>query len=75
MKIRFQEVSLYGEKSGKCVVCGKRTKRSKKVTHTVNPFNKNEDGTIRTYDEVMERVSEEVKKWKQEPIYHVKCEG
>jgi gamma-glutamyl phosphate reductase len=35
-----------------CSGCGKKLIRKAVVTHTVNPFNKNADGSVKNYREV-----------------------
>lgn len=39
-----------------CDTCGKTLKRTAVVENTVNPYNKNEDGSVRTPIEVMRRA-------------------
>ena len=58
---RFEEVKLSAMRSGKCLACGKRRSRSFSYMNTINPFNKNEDGAVRSYHEVNERVSKKLK--------------
>lgn len=70
----FPEVTKRGKKSGKCVVCNKRTTRSITVTHTVNPFNKNADGVPKSYEEVLADVTAKRDKWLAEPVMHEACE-
>lgn len=56
-----------------CSVCKKKN-RSKTISneHTVNPFNKNEDGSIKTYDQVKAsstvKTEKEVREFKQFPV-------
>lgn len=56
--IHFQPVTLRQSVSYKCIDCKKPRTRMVKVEHTVNPFNKNEDGTVKTREQVRERVRE-----------------
>lgn len=68
----FQPIGAYRVKTGKCPICGKTTKRSKRFEHTVNPFNRNPDGTVCTVDEVRACVNAEADAW--EPDFtHAKC--
>lgn len=69
----FQEVAVYGEKIGKCPKCGKYYKRREKFWATVNPWNKNEDGYVKSYDEVYDDVVKQCKKWQKEPIEPHNC--
>jgi hypothetical protein len=70
---RFDEVSAIGRKSGKCTVCGKRATRQKTFTNTINPWNKNPDGTPRTRAEIQKIVSWQARAWEHEPITHEAC--
>ncbi len=57
---------------GKCPVCGKQVSRSRTFEMTVNPWNKNEDGTVRTRVEVRQAVDIEADKWIPD-FLHEKC--
>ncbi len=57
---RFQEVSRQQRVIVKCVGCGKNRTRTVTVTHTVNPFNRNEAGEVRSAQEILDRVREEL---------------
>lgn len=63
----FEKVGVYAKKSGKCL-CGKRRTRSEYIYHTVNPFNKNARGEVKTRIEVREDVQREYQKWLAAPI-------
>lgn len=65
---RFEAVKAYGEKSGKCPVCGKRVKRKKTFEGTINPFNKNEAGQVKSRSEVYADQLAKVKAWELLPI-------
>ena len=75
MRINFREIAYYPKKSGKCVVCGKQAARREKIYSTVNPFNRNADGSIKTPEEVAVQVRAEVRDWMNKPIKHAKCES
>ena len=62
MTINFQEIKRKIVKRGKCIKCGKNCTRTIVENQTVNPFNKNKDGTIKSYNEVSLSVSENLKK-------------
>lgn len=47
---------------GPCLVCGQRVQRTRRVVQTVNPFNRNTDGTVRTLGQVRACVKAELKK-------------
>lgn len=69
----FPPISLTAKRTGKCPVCGKRVTRSRTITHTVNPWNKNPDGTVRTHTEVGEAVRDEANAWVPD-FTHTACE-
>ena len=66
--LTFREVSIKAEKSGKCIVCGKKRKRTRKFWQTLNPYNKNPDGTVKNVADIMSEIQTEVRLWKAEPI-------
>jgi len=70
----FSEVSLRGEKSGKCAVCGKHAKRAEKFWQTQNPYNKNSDGSVKSRSDIMKELVIERDEWLKKPLYHQKCE-
>lgn len=60
--ITYQPVIARRERTGKCPVCGKRVRRASTFENTINPFNRNPDGTVRTPQEVranVERIADE----------------
>jgi hypothetical protein len=68
----FQRVSLRPTKKGKCPICGRSVQRSTKIENTVNPFNRNERGEVKTFNEVLDDVREKARTW--EPDFrHQKC--
>lgn len=67
MNWQFEEDAIYAEKSGKCR-CGKRRTRRKKFYQTLNPFNKNADGSVKTREQIHSELKREVEQWKGEPI-------
>ena len=72
--IRFRPIRTRRTRTGKCPVCGKSVSRTRTFEHTVNPFNRNSDGSIRNPMEVSERVHAETDAW--EPDFtHAKCRG
>lgn len=60
---RFQVVRRTAEQVGYCPVCGKRVRRSTTFENTVNPYNRNVDGSVKTPAEVAENVKKLVKEW------------
>jgi len=40
----------------------------------VNPFNRNDDGTVRTREEVRRNVRRLRTEWESAPVLHARCE-
>lgn len=70
--IRFQPIEARRSHTGKCPVCGKSVRRSRTFEHTVSPFNRNADGSIRTPEEIRVRVKAEADAW-QPDFTHGTC--
>lgn len=71
---RFDEVKMYGYKTGKCG-CGKQRHRQRKFWATINPFNKNDDGTMKTTADIRKDLKKQIDEWKKEPITCEVCHG
>lgn len=56
---RFQEVKRSKTVKFKCP-CGKRFQRTVSATQTINPFNKNADGLVKTYTEIWKELGEQL---------------
>ena len=74
MRVHFTPVRMGAMKSGKCAVCGKNTTRRTVIEHTINPFNRNKFGQMKTEEEVLEDVKKVRVLWLQKPVMHKKCE-
>ena len=64
--INFEQIKYKATR--KEIINGKKVVRSKTFTQTVNPFNKNEDGTIKTRNEVYQSVKQEALEWSKEEL-------
>lgn len=73
-RVTFKEYGASGTKQGKCPKCGKKASRSKKFWQTQNPFNKNDQGDVKSVDEILKENSQKLFAWKEEPVFHAKCE-
>lgn len=71
--LRFQEVTARRTKNLPCPSCGKRVRRAKTHMMTVNPFNRNQDGTERTPSEVNAMVIADAEAWAQVPELCTPC--
>ena len=56
MKINFEVIKEKQGVKGVCSTCGKRKSRVVVIEETVNPFNKNQDGTVKNRREVYQSV-------------------
>ena len=61
--IRFEEIRARRARSGKCPTCGRRVIRKFNDAMTVNPWNKNPDGTVRSRDEVRAAIEAVADAW------------
>jgi hypothetical protein len=57
-RINFELISFKKTVRGKCYSCGKKMQRTFSESQTVNPFNKNEHGDVKTRDEIIEDVKQ-----------------
>jgi len=63
VKFNFEVVKTRRILAGKCPECGKRVQRSRVFKQAVNPFNRNKDGSIKSYPEVRAAVNAEANAW------------
>ena len=62
MKVFFEEVSVKATR--KWIDCnGKKRQETKKFYQTINPFNKNTDGTVKNYTQIMEEICAKGNEW------------
>jgi hypothetical protein len=65
---RFQEVPLYATKTVPCAGdCGRKLRRQRKFSQTLNPFNKDSEGRPKTTQQIYAELSAEAKEWEAEP--------
>jgi hypothetical protein len=72
--ITFEEVSQLAVRKGVCRFCGKRGRRQRTFTMTVNPWNKNPDGSVRTRQEVVAANRILADEWELGAFAHPRCE-
>ena len=60
MKTTFQQIKQSKKITGVCEVCKKKKSKTITASQTVNPFNKNPDGTPKSYSEVVKSVAEDL---------------
>lgn len=73
--IKFQVVKVRASRSVACPKCGKKVKRSRTFERTLNPFNKNADGSVKTYSEVLADVGAEARFWMKQAEPCATCKG
>jgi hypothetical protein len=67
-------VTLRKQRSGVCADCGERRRRVVKVTHTINPFNRDERGVPKSGERVLADVREKLLAEMAEPFRCARCE-
>ena len=72
MRVTYEEVKQSASLNGVCRICKKKMVKKRTFGHTINPFNRNDDGTIRNHQQVYERVKAEANEW-QPDFIHDKC--
>lgn len=76
MRINFEEVKMNTSKSVKCAGgCGRRLSRSKTFMQTLNPFNKNKEGQVKSRREIYDELHAELTAWHKQPEYCKHCEA
>lgn len=73
--VRFEEVSRWAEKTVKCAKCGKKIRRQRTFSQSINPWNKTADGRVKRRDDIIAELGAEIEKWKAEPELCRKCES
>lgn len=62
VKVVFEEVVFRG-RIGRCRDCGKRMSRTRKFSQTINPFNRNADGTPKDFLTILSELRRDAEKW------------
>lgn len=74
MRIDFQRIKVVATRNMVCERgCGRKTKRQRTFECTVNPFNKNKDGSVKSVSEVRAQAQEKADKWRPDPYTCRKC--
>ena len=73
---RFEEVTHRATKRVPCDGCGKTLSRSRTFMQTLNPFNKNADGTVKNREDIREELKQQAGEWTAVKTgeRHAKCE-
>jgi hypothetical protein len=64
----YEVVKFAAKRTLKCRVCRKPFKRSRTFEHTINPFNRNGDGVMKSYAEVWVDVKAEADAWQPDDL-------
>lgn len=72
-RVTFEEIRRAGVKSVPCTNCGKKIRRQRTFSMTINPWNVNPDGSQRTREEIWTALGEKVSTWQTEPEQHKTC--
>ena len=61
----FQEVSTKGVIKQECCVegCKKKTQATKKFCQTLNPYNRNKNGEVKSREEIVREINEQKREW------------
>ena len=70
----FEEVKHKDTKTNVCIKCGKKNRRSKTFYQTINPYNKNREGFVKSRAEIMVELCKEARVWREEHCLCVGCE-
>lgn len=70
---RYERISAMRIRNLPCPVCGKKYRRQRTFTQTVNPWNKNDQGLPKTWHEVETAVNAEADDWARTPERHPAC--
>jgi ribosomal protein L37AE/L43A len=73
MKETFHKITAKRRVTGVCTKCGNKRSRTLTAYQTVNPFNKDSEGKVKTRDEISREVWTEVKAKAAEPFVCASC--
>lgn len=71
----FPVVKLSIQARSPCGKCGVMCSRTKKFWQTLNPFNKNDDGSVKTREQITDELRVQAAAYRTQTIYHAKCES
>lgn len=71
--IRFEEVTRGAQKNLPCPDCGKKVRRQRTFSQTINPWNKNAAGEPKTWQEIQDELKVDAAKWAAEPVKCAAC--
>jgi hypothetical protein len=68
----YDRVTIKVSQRGECPVCGKPVRRQETLGQTINPFNRNSDGSPRTAQDIRTALIAESAQWKPD-FTHDSC--
>jgi hypothetical protein len=72
---RFREIKYQASKNLPCPGCGKKLRRQRTFGQTLNPFNKNADGQVKTELDIVRELHATAAEWETEPETHDTCQS
>jgi hypothetical protein len=72
---RFREIKHQASKNLPCPACGKKLRRQRTFSQTLNPFNKNAAGQPKSELEIVRELHTTATKWETEPETHPACQA
>lgn len=69
----YERVERWVEKTVACRVCGKKIKRATTLGQTINPWNKNADGTVKNRYQIQSELKAEAETWHPTNDIHRGC--
>lgn len=68
MTFWFEDITLRGERSGKCPCCKKRRRQATTFSHTFSPLNVNKKtGLQKSKEEITVELKKECSEWQSQP--------
>ena len=69
----YERVERRVEKTVPCRFCGKKIKRATTLGQTINPWNKNADGTVKNRYQIQAELKQRAETWHPVNDIHGKC--
>lgn len=69
----YERITRTASKTVLCTVCGRKLRRQRTFGQTLNPFNKNPDGTLKDRVDIGRALALEVEGWRDTPETHDGC--
>lgn len=66
--VTFRQMKYAAKRKRRCSVCGLLRLQQKSFVCTVNPFNKNDDGSIKNPTEVRDQAKAQAMLWQNEKV-------